>query len=236
MWLLLILVTIAVLLILGLGLHYVENLESENRAVEAQLRAIQMYDEALETRMREMQRFRHDVNGLLQAIEYESMARVADGNSGASEVCRASGQKPDSLVDSLVELKRAQCSSAGIAFSSEIDAAWRAVAQRRGIEEADVQAVVQNLLQNAFEASLEVFPESDRLIEIRMGEKDGKLRIEVTNRTESDEAPMFETTKSNPEQHGIGLRVVEDVAKSYGGSKSAAFDPQTRLLTMCVML
>ena len=236
MWLLLILTTITVLLILGLGLHYVENLESENRAIEAQLRAVQVYDEALEARMKEIQRFRHDVNGLLQAIEYESTSRNSDDDWSASEACQASDRKQDSLVDSLVDLKRAQCSSAGIAFSSEVDADWRAFSQERGIEEVDVQAVVQNLLQNAYEASLEVFPEPDRLIEYRMGNRDGRLHIEVTNRIASDKAPTFETTKSNPEQHGIGLRVVEDIAASYGGGKSAVFDPQDHLLTMCVTL
>lgn len=236
MWLLLVLITVAVLVILGLGLRFVENLESENRAVEAQLRSAQMYDEAFEVRMKELQRFRHDVNGLLQTIEYGSKVRTADDGTDPSGGEQASCQEAGLLMDALLELKRAQCDSANIAFTTDVNAGWRAFAQARGIEEADVQAVAQNLLQNAYEASLEVFPESDRLIGFCMGDRDGKLRIETTNRIASDVVPTFETTKPDPEQHGIGLKVVEDIAVSYGGGKNVAFDPPTRLLTICVML
>ena len=236
MWLLLISITIAVLIVLGLGLQIVANLESENRAVEAQLHAAQMYDEAFDAHMKEMQRFRHDVSGLLQAIEYESKARTASDGICSNEVDQAFARKPDSLVDALLALKQAQCESAQIAFSSDVDAGWRMFAQERGIEEVDVQAVAQNLLQNAYEASFEVFPESSRLIGFRMDDSDGKLRIEVTNRIVSDEMPTFETTKSNPKQHGVGLKVVEDIVTSYGGGKDIAFDPLTRLLTVRVML
>ena len=236
MWLLLTLIMLAVLVILGLGLRFVENLESENRAVEAQLRSAQMYDEAFEARMKEMQRFRHDVNGLLQTIEYESKVRAVDSGIGLSGAEQASCRESDSLVDALLGLKRAQCDSACIAFESDVKEGWRALAQEREIEEADVQAVVQNLLQNAYEASLEVLPETNRLIDCRMDDWDGKLRIEVTNRIASDVVPTFETTKSNPEQHGVGLKVVEDIVTSYGGSKTVDFDPQARLLTIRVML
>ena len=236
MWLLSILITIAVLIILGLGLQIVANLESENRAVEAELHATQMYDEAFDARMKEMQRFRHDVSGVLQAIEHESEARAAGDGTDSSEVDQAFCRKSDSLVDALLALKRAQCDSAQIAFSSDVDAGWKSRVQERGIEEVDVQAVAQNLLQNAYEASLEVFPESSRRIGFRMGGSDGRLRIEATNRVASSEMPTFETTKSNPEQHGVGLKVVEDIATSYGGGKDITFDPQTRLLTVRVML
>lgn len=236
MWLLMILIMISVLVILVLGLRFVENLESENRAVEARLHAAREYDEAFAERMKEIQRFRHDINGLLQAIEHDSTVRDTDGDSSLAEGGQDPDWKSDTLVDSLVKLKQSQCSSANIAFSSDVDAGWQPFVQERGIEEADVQAVVQNLLQNAYEASLEVFPEPDRLIRFRMGIQSGKLHVEVTNRTASSKPPTFETTKPDPEQHGIGLRVVQDIASSYGGGKSASFDPQTRLLTVCVTL
>ena len=119
MWLISILITIAVLVILSLGMNIVANLESENRAVEAQLHAAQMYDEAFDARMKEMQRFRHDVNGLLQAIEHESKTRSVGDGVDPSNMGKASCQKSDLLVDALLTLKRAQCDSAQIAFSSE---------------------------------------------------------------------------------------------------------------------
>lgn len=236
MWLLAILIALTVLVTLGLGLHLVENLESENRMAEARLHAAQMYDEAFEARAKEMRRFRHDVNGLLQAIEYESKNRSADDSSGQSEVIDVVDDSSISLVTALLEHKRAQCRDAGIDFTSDIDAGWRAFAQERGIAESDVQAVIQNLLQNAYEASLEVFPESDRLIRFSLAGCDGRLRIETTNRIASDEMPTFETTKVDSEQHGIGLEVVKDIATSYDGSKDALFDSETRLLTVRVML
>ena len=236
MWLLSILIALTVLITLVSGLRLVENLESENRAVEAQLHAVRMYDEAFDERVKEMRRFRHDVNGLLQAIEYESKTRGVGDHIGSGEIAELYGSNSRSLVDALVELKCAQCKDAGIAFECSIDEGWRVCMQERGIEETDVQAVAQNLLQNAYEASLEILPESDRLIRFSIDSCDGKLRIETMNRIASDVMPTFETTKADSEQHGIGLAVVKDIVTSYNGSKDALFDPETRLLTMRVML
>jgi len=235
MWLLSILISLTVLITLVLGLRSVENLESENRATEAQLHAIEMYDAALDERMKAMKRFRHDVNGLLQTIEYESKSRSTScENSDDSEQIPSSSDR--SLIETLLELMQAQCDDAGIAFSSSLDEGWRASVRERGIDEADVQSVVQNLLQNAYEASLVVFPESDRLIRFYMRNCAGRLHIEVTNRIASDEMPAFETTKPSPDQHGIGLKVVEDIVVSCGGGKDVSFDSKTRLLTIRAVL
>lgn len=230
------LIALAVLALLLLGLRFVENLERENRAVEAQVRAAQMYDGALTARMQKMKRFRHDVNGLLLAVEYASANGDSDDGPGQAEADGESQAKSDSLLDALLSLKRIECAGAGIEFSCDVSETWRGCAQVREIEEGDVRAIVQNLLQNAYEASLQVVPASRRAIVFHLSDQGGKLAIRVSNRTASAEMPSFDTTKDNPEEHGIGLQVIDRIVEFYDGSKQVDFDSQSRMISVQVVL
>ena len=159
-WALSILVTVMLLAILGLGLRFVENLERENRAIEEQLRSSRLYYEALAVRVREMQRFRHDVNGLLQAVEYASAFESCDGIIGLGNPTGERGARQLSILDAMLMAKRDECRDASISFSCEVSDGWRDFVRQRCLDENDVQAIAQNLLQNAFEASLKVEPAS----------------------------------------------------------------------------
>lgn len=255
MWMLTLLIAFTVLALLGLGIRFVEGLESENRAIEAQLRAAQMYDAALDARMKEARRFRHDVDGLLQAVEFaaasegasgisaeksiDGLGAMAGGNAGEGPSCNVDSTTQEgqgSLLNAVLDLKHAQCAEAGIRFACEVDDGWLLFSTRRQIDVDDVRAIVQNLLQNAYEASLEVQPASERIIEFELLSRDGKLEIKVANRTPSSTMPTFRTTKEDSEQHGIGLQIVEDVVRSYDGVKLVDFDSSARLLTIRVTL
>ena len=235
-WLILALIEVAMLAVLVFGLRFVENLERENRAVEAQLRAVRFYDEALDRRMKEMQRFRHDVNGLLQAVEHASNIERAGGVPKENDAVGDSADKQGLLLDALLSLKQAECAQAGIEFSCGVTDDGRECMRERGVKEADVQAVAQNLLQNAYEASLLVTPASQRIIAFHLDKQGEKLAIEVSNRIASDDVPSFKTGKPNPEEHGVGLQVVDGIVESYGGTKCVDFDPKTRMLTIRVLL
>lgn len=309
-WLLALLLGVTVLMLLGVGVTLVQNLERENRFAESQLRMERMYDETLEARVEEMRRFRHDVNGLLQAVEFSQGVHAgadagADEDAGMGEHVGAdtgadagigervgadagagedadmgervgadtgagedtstamsaatgetqrasaagdaenagvdregSGMAQDAypLVDAIIRLKRSQCAQSHVAFSCDVATSFGKRARLAGIAEADACAVVQNLLDNAYEASLRVEPESERMVSARLSAQESLLVVEVTNRIAEAAVPTFQTTKPNPEQHGIGLRVVGDIVQKYGGELQRDFDSDARLLTMRVML
>ena len=228
-WLATLMVAIAALALLGLGLRFVENLELENRAVESQLRAARLYDKALEERVKEMQRFRHDINGLLQAIEYSQYLQ----RNGETE---PAFKGASTLINSTLKLAKQQCAEANIDFSCDIDESFIAKANGLEIEESDIYAVVRNLIENALEASMEIQPASDRFIFTRLSAQENGLAIEVSNRIAKNEMPTFETTKEDVHQHGIGLQIVNDIATRHGGDARPSLDAATRTLSMHVQL
>lgn len=59
------------------GLRVIESIERENRLVEAELQASQLYRESLDSRVEQVCRYRHDADGLLRALE-QSIGHHAD--------------------------------------------------------------------------------------------------------------------------------------------------------------
>ena len=234
---------LAVLVALGLlraGIGSIDALERENRLVESQMRTERTYREALDARVQEMRRFRHDVNGLLRAVEAAKAEGVEEeerraGASDAEVAEDANDSLP--LLTAIIAFKHNQCERVDIAFSCEIVEGFAERVAACALGETDLCAIVQNLLENAYEASLDVARDTGPLVALRLGAGEAEgLIIEVRNRIAASEMPSFETTKPNPDQHGIGMRIVEETARKHGGALVFVFDPLTRILTARVVI
>ena len=233
------------ILLASLGLRVIEGMERENRLAEAELQASQLYRDSLDSRVEQVRRYRHDADGLLRAIEHSigDEAGVLVGAAVSSDEDEPSlgfgfGRYQLPLAEAAVQSKRRLCSDEGIAFTCEIDPGFAVEAAGRGISEPDLCIVLQNLLDNAYEASLEakgagIAPAMSLRLDAREG---GGLDIVAGNRTASTTAPTFRTGKANPKLHGVGLQVVNDIARSHGGNLSSDFDSTTHVLTMTVRL
>lgn len=235
---------LVLILLSSFGLRVIEGMERENRLVEAELQASQLYRESLDSRVEQVRRYRHDADGLLRALE-QSIGRYPDASAPGSTVV---DQEPNlgfglgycqlPLADAAIQSKRRLCADEGIAFTCEPDPAFAAKAAHRGISEPDLCIVLQNLLDNAYEASLEakaagVEPAMSLCLSVQT---DGGLRITVTNKTASYKPPTLRTSKSNPQLHGVGLHVVNDIVRTHGGLFSSEFDSITRTMTVTVGL
>lgn len=141
------------------------------------------------------------------------------------------------LVDAVLDFEVQRCREASIGFSCTVEGA---IAQG-GFDEGELGVLFQNLLDNAIEANEHVDDQEKRLLRLAVESADTgsgtcTLRIAVTNRTDAPERPTFRMRKANPEQHGIGTRVVDDIVKAHGGSKRVDFAAAERLLTITVEL
>ena len=137
MYVTIVIVSALVLVLLGVGMRIVWSVELENRMTEAEIESSRRYQAMLGDRVEQVRRYRHDADALLRAIERAT-------GFGA-------GQFP--LSQSAIELQRDRCEQAGIPFIVETEDVSQALIAR-GMSDSDLCLVLQNLLDNAFEATV----------------------------------------------------------------------------------
>ena len=193
-------------------MYFVENMEKE--AIRKRLRETEEYYDRI-------RKARHEMAGHLMAIK-----GLADGNHNRelSDYIRNidSELKPVTLpvstgnpvTDVIIgdKMRRAREMDTRCVFSFFFDVSW-------GIQVYDISIVLNNILDNAIEAS-ENLPTEKRHIELRLVERENLIVIRCENKMGS----KSETKKKEKDTlwHGIGLRKVEDIAKRYDGAVDIA--------------
>ena len=208
-----------------------EKLEEENRMLTMSIETSRIYKESLDEKVQDIRKFRHDAVGLLQAIDAYDIdtdeirdysVRVRSENSGRTS------QLP--LLSAIIELKKQQCSEDGILFICDDELPGDIDAVKLP-DETDICLIVQNLLDNAYEANLRISEPGDRMMSLQIQayqtESTDELSIAVTNRIDRAEKLSLLSGKNNPELHGIGLRIVDDIVSKYNGNKSIKEDRAT---------
>lgn len=242
---LLVAVAAACLLVVSLGILAVDRLESENEILEAEIESSHMYQEALGQRIEQVRRYRHDADGLLRAIEH-ALHRSETSSVDEGERIAGEDEYPElwdgayPLVQAAIDLHKRQCVESGIPFLCSIAEDFGRGIADCGMEEAELCIVLQNLLDNAYEANCRI----DARVEPRFAPMmsldarvDGRrLVLEVANRTASSEQPSLRTSKPQRELHGVGLMVVQDVARKHGGTVTASFDADARVMRVVFKL
>lgn len=237
-------VLLVALFALGAGIKAVEAAELENQIAEMELAATRSYGAFLDERVERVRRYRHDVVGLLRAIELAS--GEGDGREGSDEAgrsdassARAGRQYPEPqaypLSNAVVWLNRRRCAEASLPFDCELEEGWEQCAMERNMIDSDLAVLFQNALDNAYEASMRIEDEGQRRMSLKVfSRKEAELRIEVANGVDSPYMPSFRTRKATPGNHGVGMRIIADVTAKYRGRRSVALDPRTHVLTVTI--
>ena len=87
----------------------------------------------------------------------------------------------------------------------------------KSVSGIDFAAILGNLLDNAFEASLK---STEKQMCIQVKSKMGYEAIKVSNSIDTsvlENNPFLETTKNDLENHGIGLKQVKSLVQKYKG-------------------
>ena len=166
----------------------------------------------------ELRRYRHETSNHLLALS----ALLENGETEkAKEMVREIVSAPaapqsvtcgNPLVDAVIGQKRAQCEELGIAFETDL-----ILTDQLPLTDAEISSLLGNLFSNAIEAARQC---DAPFVRSRIYPSREYLCIEVVNRADPDKLrgnPSLMTTKGNPELHGIGLKVVREIAARHQG-------------------
>ena len=132
------------------------------------------------------------------------------------------------IVNAILNAKRSYC------MANNIDFIYRITADLSHYSDLDVSMLLGNLLDNAIEGTKGC---ADPYIKISISENKAYLMILVTNSIQKSvliNNPELKTTKSNSDDHGLGLLTIRDIVNKYDGllgfaENDGAFTADVRL-------
>lgn len=197
--------------------------KDEISTLNAQLTQIKQYVESLRTLRHEHLNWMSTLNGLLQMKEYDRVLAMVQGSLRPS----------NSLLTACA--RRLPIASGGAAFGKVQRARELGLKMiivpgsqlsqlPRGLDSTEFAAIVGNLLDNAFEASLRS-DEGNKIVELFLSDEGDDVVIEVADQgcgvPESLRDKIFEqgvsTRADEPGEHGIGLYLIASYVTRCGG-------------------
>lgn len=192
-----------------------QKLEQERALIEYNRK----YYESMEQQQFEIRRLKHDLANHLQTLsalpETEKNHYIQEmiDNPVFSKVLSYSG---DATVNAVLTTKESLMQQKGIPFSVKVD-----ISQELPFEKADICALFANALDNAAEGCMSV-TEEKRKVELTARAGKGILAISIKNscrKNMEDQSKEFpKTTKKDNQNHGFGLRSIQQAVKKYGGN------------------
>ena len=135
------------------------------------------------------------------------------------------------VIDSILNYKLQEMVTEDIAVTAKVT-----VPAELELSVYDMNIILTNLLDNSREA-VKALPEEDRKVDIKIDYVTECLNIRVMNAYDTikqNDQGEYITTKQDKEQHGYGLKNVQNVVKKYDGvtkivTKGHVFDVNTSL-------
>ena len=137
------------------------------------------------------------------------------------------------ILNAILSEKRTQAQKKGITFDAYVEPGIRL----DKIEDADLIAMLGNLLDNAIRAATEDEQKHDIKVRIFMQEIGGFCIVKIVNGFSGNiivKKGFFVSTKKDGEDHGIGMKSVNRMAEKYGGFLECKVDKK-RFETMLLL-
>ncbi|ENA4996456.1 sensor histidine kinase DpiB [Escherichia albertii] len=198
--------------------------KDEISTLNAQLTQIKQYVESLRTLRHEHLNWMSTLNGLLQMKEYDRVLAMVQGESQAQQ------QLIDSLREAFADRQVAGLLFGKVQRARELGLKMTIVPGSQlsqlpqGLDSTEFAAIVGNLLDNAFEASLRN-DEGNKVVELYLSDEGDDVVIEVADQgcgvPEALRDKIFEqgvsTRADEPGEHGIGLYLIASYVARCGG-------------------
>lgn len=187
-----------------------------------------------------LQKFRHDIvnhlidiRALIAANDIGSALTLLDETARkAEEAWSERLSTGDPIADVVITSKAAVCRSKEIEFicSAESMNGFK-------MDNVDMSSLISNLLDNAIEAAEKA---ESPYVKLDIFDHNAYHVIRVENRI-SRELPgsggsFLQTTKPEPDLHGFGLKIIEDIAEKYGGNFVGKKDGDRFIATVLIKI
>lgn len=198
--------------------------KDEIATLNAQLTQIKQYVESLRTLRHEHLNWMSTINGLLQMKEYDKVLAMVQGESQAQQqlIDSLRGAFADRQVAGLLFGKVQRARELGLTMTIVPGSQLHQLPE--GLDSTDFAAIVGNLLDNAFEASLRTL-QGNKVVELYLSDEGDDVIIEVADQgcgvPEALREKIFEqgvsTRTDEPGEHGIGLYLIASYVRRCDG-------------------
>jgi signal transduction histidine kinase len=205
-------------------LYRINKLNYMNLKAQELRRGIQAYENSTKEICRKYEEFRkmkHDmensyvmITGLLQNGEREELEKYLEIKKDKLRDSNMIVYTGHACLDSLLNMKFAEIKNNKVELTYEIG-----ITEYPGIEELDLCGIFGNLLDNALEATVKVNTGLRRINISVWGDKN-KIMIVMRNTVNTachTENGALVTTKEDKKSHGLGAKIVNELAEKYGG-------------------
>ncbi|MCO4149896.1 sensor histidine kinase DpiB [Citrobacter freundii] len=198
--------------------------KDEIATLNAQLTQIKQYVESLRTLRHEHLNWVSTINGLLQMKEYDKVLAMVQGESQAQQqlIDSLRGAFADRQVAGLLFGKVQRARELGLTMTIVPGSQLHQLPE--GLDSTEFAAIVGNLLDNAFEASLRT-QQGNNVVELYLSDEGDDVIIEVADQgcgvPEALREKIFEqgvsTRTDEPGEHGIGLYLIASYVRRCDG-------------------
>ena len=198
--------------------------KDEIATLNAQLTQIKQYVESLRTLRHEHLNWMSTINGLLQMKEYDRVLAMVQGESQAQQqlIDSLRGAFADRQVAGLLFGKVQRARELGLTMTIVPGSQLHQLPE--GLDSTEFAAIVGNLLDNAFEASLRT-QQGNKVVELYLSDEGDEVIIEVADQgcgvPEALREKIFEqgvsTRTDEPGEHGIGLYLIASYVRRCNG-------------------
>lgn len=198
--------------------------KDEIATLNAQLTQIKQYVESLRTLRHEHLNWMSTINGLLQMKEYDKVLAMVQGESQAQQqlIDSLRGAFADRQVAGLLFGKVQRARELGLTMTIVPGSQLHQLPE--GLDSTEFAAIVGNLLDNAFEASLRT-QQGNKVVELYLSDEGDDVIIEVADQgcgvPEILREKIFEqgvsTRTDEPGEHGIGLYLIASYVRRCDG-------------------
>lgn len=173
-----------------------------------------------------------NIRELSNSKDYTEIIKYVDSIYQGYEIKSLKQYSNNKLVNVIVNRYAQLCYENNIEFCADIrniDFSF--------ISDSDLTSLLDNLLENSYEASRN---SQDKLINLNIDIKnESYVRIDISN--SCDKNPIktnkyFETSKKDKKSHGFGLKIINKIIKKYNGNFEYSYDIDLHVFNISIIL